>query len=197
MLMLYFAWHFGAGTTGRISLAMAMLSAPVGLACISVGKAFYGEIASLGRSGSREISALTVRIMTRLFAISIVPFTLIVCFGPWIFRTFFGAEWTQSGTFARYLCCYLIFRFVYSPISDGVFNVFERQKLLLWLEVSRVAIVASGLVLSYLCDLSVDRTVIVFSLALTVQYILSIIFVLYVLRKTPHDEKDDHSCFPV
>ena len=179
----YFAWHFGTGTTGRISLAMAMLSAPVAFVCTSVGRAFYGEIASLGRNSSREISALTLRIMARLLAISIVPFALIICFGPWIFRTLFGAEWTQSGTFARYLCFYLIFRFVYSPISDGIFNVFERQKLVFWLEVSRVAIVALSLFISYFRNLSVDYTIIIYSLALTVQYILSIIFVLHVLRK--------------
>lgn len=100
-----------------------MLSVPVRIVCISVGKAFYGEIALLGRKNGREITALTVRIMIRLLAVSIVPFTLVICFGPWIFRTFFGPEWAQSGIYARYLCLHLIFRFVYSPISDGIFNV--------------------------------------------------------------------------
>ena len=117
-------------------------------------KSFYGEIASLVRKSRGEVSALTVRIMIKLLVVSIVPFTLVVCFGPWIFRTFFGAEWVQSGTYARYLCFYLIFRFVYSPISDGIFNVFERQKLVLWLEVSRIVIVTSGLFISYFRNLS-------------------------------------------
>lgn len=182
--ILYFAWHSGIGTTGQVSLAMNMLSAPVAVVCRSVGKAFYGEIASLGRKSGKEISTLTVRIMTKLFAVSIIPFTLIICFGPWIFRTFFGAEWSQSGTFARYLCFYLIFRFVYSPISDGIFNVFEQQKLVFRLEVSRMAIVASSLFISYIYDFSVANTIILYSLALTVQYILSIILVFHILRKT-------------
>lgn len=182
--ILYFAWHSGTGTTGQISLAITMLSVPVAVVCRSVGKAFYGEIASLGRKSGKEISTLTVRIMTRLFAVSIIPFTLIICFGPWIFRTFFGAEWSQSGTFARYLCFYLIFRFVYSPISDGIFNVFEQQKLVFWLEVSRMAIVASSLFISYIYDFSVANTIGIYSLALTAQYILSIIFVFHTLRET-------------
>lgn len=182
--ILYFAWHSGTDTTGQISLAITMLSVPVAVVCRSVGKAFYGEIASLGRKSGKEISTLTVRIMIRLFAVSIIPFTLIICFGPWIFRTFFGAEWSQSGTFARYLCFYLIFRFVYSPISDGIFNVFEQQKLVFWLEVSRMAIVASSIFISYIYDFSVANTIIAYSLALTVQYILSIILVFHILRKT-------------
>lgn len=181
--ILYFAWHFGTGTTGRISLAITMLSVPVTIVCTSVGKAFYGEIASLGRKNGKEISALTVRIMKKLLVISIVPFTLVVCFGPWIFQTFFGAEWTQSGVYARYLCLYLIFRFVYSPISDGIFNVFEQQKLVFWLEVSRIVIVALSLFTSYFYHFSVANTIAVYSLALTVQYILSIILVFHVLRK--------------
>ena len=182
--ILYFVWHFGTVTTGHISMAMTMLSVPVSLACKSVGKAFYGEIASHGRRNSEEISTLTVRIMIRLFVVSIIPFTLIICFGPWIFRTFFGVEWIQSGTFARYLCFYLIFRFVYSPISDGVFNVFEQQKLIFRLEVLRIVIVALSLFISYLYDFSVANTIIIYSLALTVQYIYSIILVFHILRKT-------------
>lgn len=181
--ILYFAWHFGTGATGRISLAITMLSVPVAIACTSVGKAFYGEIAALGRKNGREISALTVRIMKRLLVISVVPFTLVVCFGPWIFQTYFGTEWAESGVYARSLCLYLIFRFVYSPISDGIFNVFERQKFVFWLEVSRIAIVALSLFTSYYCDFSVAQTIVVYSLALTVQYILSIILVFYILRK--------------
>lgn len=181
--ILYFAWHFGAGITGQISLAMAMLAAPVSFVCTSVGKAFYGEIASLGKRNSSEVSALALRIMIRLLGISIVPFILIICFGPLIFQTFFGTEWTQSGIFARYLCFYLIFRFVYSPISDGIFNVFERQKLVLWLEISRITIVVLSLFVSYLYEFSVIDTVFVYSLALTLQYIISLILVLQILRK--------------
>lgn len=160
-----------------------MLSVPVRIVCISVGKAFYGEIALLGRKNGREITALTVRIMIRLLAVSIVPFTLVICFGPWIFRTFFGPEWAQSGIYARYLCLHLIFRFVYSPISDGIFNVFEQQKLLFLLEVSRIVIVTLCLVISYFCSLSVANTIVSYSLALTVQYILSIILLFHILRK--------------
>ncbi|MGM9806426.1 MAG: lipopolysaccharide biosynthesis protein [Candidatus Aphodosoma sp.] len=182
--ILYFAWHFGTGTTGQISLAISMLSAPVAIVCTSVGKAFYGEIASLGKKNSGEISALTVRIMTKLLVISIIPFTIIICFGPWIFQTFFGAEWTQSGTFARYLCFYLIFRFVYSPISDGIFNVFERQRLVLWLEVSRIVIVVLSLFIAYIHNFSANGTIIIYSLALTAQYIISIIVIFYILSKT-------------
>lgn len=182
--ILYFGWYFGSDKTGQISLAISMLSVPVGIACRSVGKAFYGEIASLGQQYSKEIFALTRRIMIRLFVVSTVLFMAVIGFGPWIFQTLFGTEWSQSGIFARYLCLYLIFRFVYSPISDGVFNVFERQKLLFGLEVSRILIVALSLAASYLCGFSVIDTIITYSLALTAQYLLSIVLVFYILRKT-------------
>ena len=182
--VLYFAWQYGTGVTGLISLAITMLSAPVGIVCTSVGKAFYGEIASLGRKGNEEIAALTVRIMIRLLAISIVPLTLIICFGPWISKTLFGPEWSQSGIYARYLCLYLIFRFVYSPVSDGIFNVFEQQKLLFRLETFRFIIVAASLLISYCFNLTVTHTVVIYSLALTIQYILSNILVFHILRKS-------------
>ena len=52
--VLYFAWQYGASVTGLISLAISMLSVPVGIVCTSVGKAFYGEIALLGRKTVRR-----------------------------------------------------------------------------------------------------------------------------------------------
>lgn len=61
--------------------------------------------------------------------------------------------------------------------------MFEQQKLVFRLEVSRIVIVASSLLISYFYNFSVDTTIVIYSLALTVQYILSIIFVMYILRK--------------
>ena len=61
--------------------------------------------------------------------------------------------------------------------------MFEQQKLVFRLEVSRIVIVASSLLISYFYNFSVANTIIAYSLALTVQYILSIIFVMYILRK--------------
>ena len=121
--------------------------------------------------------------MIKLLAIIIVPFLLILCFGPWLFLNFFGPEWTLSGVFARYMSLYLIFRFVYSPVSDGIFNVFECQKILFWLEVSRLTIVVMSLLVAFLYGFSVIDTIIIYSLALMVQYLLSIILVFYILKK--------------
>ena len=53
---------------------------------------------------------------------------------------------------------------------------------MLWLEISRIVMVTSGLLISYFCNLSAGATVLVYSLGLTVQYILSILLVLHVLR---------------
>lgn len=60
---------------------------------------------------------------------------------------------------------------------------FEQQKLLFLLEVSRIVIVTLCLVISYFCSLSVANTIVSYSLALTVQYILSIILLFHILRK--------------
>ena len=181
--ILYFTWHFGTGATGQLSLALSILSLPVTIGCTCVGRAFYGEIAALGKEKRKEIFSLTLRIMIKLLAIIIVPFLLILCFGSWLFLNFFGPEWTLSGVFARYMSLYLIFRFVYSPVSDGIFNVFECQEILFWLEVSRLTIVVMSLLVAFLYGFSVIDTIIIYSLALMVQYLLSIILVFYILKK--------------
>lgn len=136
------------------------------------------------RKCGRRITVHTENIIIKLLAISIIPFTLITCFSPWIFQAFFEPEWIQSGTFARYHYRNLIFRFIYSPISDSIFNVFKQQKLVFRLEVSLIMIVVLNLFIAYIHNFSATGTIIIYSLAFTVQYIIFIIFVILYSKKT-------------
>lgn len=161
-----------------------MLSVPVRIVCISVGKAFYGEIALLGRKNGREITALTVRIMIRLLAVSIVPFTLVICFGPWYSELSLAPKWASIGNLCPLSVPASHLQVCLQPYKRRHIPMwFEQQKLLFLLEVSRIVIVTLCLVISYFCSLSVANTIVSYSLALTVQYILSIILLFHILRK--------------
>lgn len=182
--VLFFAWKYDLSTTGQIGLAKTMLSVPITFICTAVGKAFYGEIASLGREQSGEIVRLTKKIMKRLLLISLIPFLSVILFGPWLFGTIFGTEWEQAGVFARLFSFYLILQFVYSPISDGIFNVFEQQKTVLILEVTRISVVVLSFTVAYIANLDIYGTIIAYSLSLSLQYVLSIVFVFRILKKS-------------
>jgi O-antigen/teichoic acid export membrane protein len=181
--LLFFAWKYNAEVTGQIGLALMMLSLPITLIGTSTGKAFYAEIAELGKKNAKKIYTITIRIIGKLSLFSFIPFLAILILGPWLFQNLFGEAWREAGVFARYLSIYLIFQFVYSPISEGIFNVFEKQSLVLAVEVSRVSITFLVFLMAYLIDAPPNFTLILYSLGLTLHYSVSTIILLNIIKK--------------
>ena len=181
--VLFFAWKFSTAVTGQIGLARTMLSIPVTFIGYSVGRAFLGEIAELGKENGAAIYKITKSVIKKLFQISLIPFVVIGLFGPWIFQIVFGSEWYDAGVFARLMTIFLIFQFIYSPIEEAIFNVFEKQSLSLVIEISRIIIILLVLFSSYGLDLSSFDTVLVYSIGLAIQYFIALLIVLSVIRK--------------
>ena len=184
--IMYFAYQFDAETTGQIGIARTMLSVPVTFLGYAVGKAYFAEIASMRRV-SGDVFSLTVSVVKKLFLLSIVPFGVIVLFGPLIFEIIFGSEWHDSGLYARLFSVYLIFQFMYSPISDGIFNVFEKQSKVFALEMFRFSIIISTLFISFVFQFKPSTTILFYSSGLAIQYIISLIVVLYIVKYSQHE----------
>ena len=178
----YYAWQFSGAVVGQIGWARTMLSIPVTFLCTAVGKAFFAEIAEMGKGRSAEIYRLTVSIMKKLFFLSLIPFAIVIIFGPWIFSFIFGAEWYDAGFYARCFSVFLILQVVYSPISDGIFNVFEKQSFVMWLEISRLLITVVALAVAYCLHLGPIPTILIYSIGLALQYTASIIVVFRILK---------------
>ena len=180
--VMYFAYQFDTKVTGQIGIARTMLSIPVTFIGHSVGKAYFAEIARLGNNKTEEIYTLTVSIVKKLFLVSLLPFLLVILLGPWIFETVFGSQWYDSGIYARLFAIYLIFQFIYSPISEGVFNVFEKQSSVFYLESSRFVIIISTLLMAYVLSLNPIDTILIYSVGLALQYVISLMVVYKILK---------------
>jgi O-antigen/teichoic acid export membrane protein len=181
--LLFFAWKYNSEVTGQIGLALMMLSLPITLIGASTGKAFYAEIAVIGKKRANEIFLITTRIIKKLSLLSIIPFILIVILGPWLFQNIFGDLWREAGVFARYLSIYLLAQFVYSPISEGIFNVFEKQSLVLAVEISRLTITFIIFLIAHLTNATPNYTLMLYSLGLTLHYSISTIILMNIIKK--------------
>lgn len=182
--LFYFAWHFGANTTGQIGLALMMLSLPITLIGTSTGKAFYAEIARIGKKKPEDILKVTKNITKKLSLVSIIPFLILFIFGPWLFKIVFGDLWYEAGVFARILSLYLLTQFIYSPISEGIFNVFEKQSVVLLIEMSRVFMAFFVFFVSYQMDWNPNYTLALYSIGLSIHYMLATYVVFWIIKKT-------------
>jgi O-antigen/teichoic acid export membrane protein len=180
--LFYFAWQFGAETTGQLGLALTILALPISLLGQTTGKAYYGEIASIGRKNPVGIYNLTKSIIKRLFIASIVPFLALFLFGPSLFQFVFGVIWREAGTYASILSVYLLSQFISNPLVN-IFNVFEKQKMYLMLNSVRTVILFVVFILSYTFELSPSHTIIIYSFVLTLYYIYISFMVFMVIHK--------------
>lgn len=181
--ILFFAWKFNDATVGQIKIALTMISIPITFIGYAVGKSFLGEIAEIGSRNGAAIYKISIDIIKKLSSIGFIMFLGFFFLSQWLFPLVFGAQWQEAGMYAKYFSIFLCFRFIYSPLSEGVFNVFERQGLILLIEIIRAVLIGLILYGSYIYDLDAKATVIVYSIGLTVLYGVSSLIIMGVLHK--------------
>jgi len=181
--LLFFAWQFDADTTGQLGLAFLVIALPISLLGQTSGQAFYGEIAKIGRKNPVQIYNVTKNITKKLIWIGVFPSAALLFFGPQLFKIVFGDIWGEAGTFASILAIYLLFQFIYTPIANGIFNVFEKQSIVLSLNTSRMLIILAIFSAAFVYDLLPETTLLLYSLTLSLYYVVAIIIVYGLIKK--------------
>jgi O-antigen/teichoic acid export membrane protein len=130
--VLMLAAFFGPASAGFYALCRRLLGLPSQLIGKSVGDVFYPRITEAAHRGE-DLTRLILKATLSLAAIGIVPFGMIVAFGPWLFGFVFGSEWVIAGVYARWLALMMFFNFVNRPAVVSV-PVLDIQKGLLFYE---------------------------------------------------------------
>lgn len=173
---------YDAETTGQLGLALMMLALPMNLLGYTTSKAYYAEIASLGRKRPAEIRAVTHSVVKRLLALSVAPALLLLAFGEGLFALAFGAQWALAGELAAILATYLLFQFIHAPASH-LLSLFERQGLLLMLNVQRTVLTVACFTAAHLLDLSITSVLLLYAVTLSAHYLFSLLMSLRVIPR--------------
>jgi|SRR5690625_313741 len=105
---------FGPTSAGFYTLSRTALSAPTQLIGKSVSDVFYPRISEAAHN-NENIAEMLIKATLTLFLIGLIPFGLIIFFGPTIFTFVFGEEWTTAGEYARWVALWVYFSFVNRP----------------------------------------------------------------------------------
>lgn len=172
---------FGVASTGIYSLAHRVLSLPMSLIGGAMGQVFFASAAKANRDG--QLGRIVSDLHAKLAHVGLPAALFLIFIGPDLFEVVFGADWRQAGEFARYMALWLYLQFISSPLST-VFCVTEQQlQGMSWqmiLLVSRLfAILIGGLWFR-----SIEATVILFSLASGLSYLILIIWIARLAKCT-------------
>lgn len=101
---------FGPAAAGFYTIGRSVLGIPSQLIGKSIGDAFYPRV-SEGAHNKENITGMIFKTTLTLAVLGIIPFGLLMIFGPSLFSIVFGSSWTQAGVYARWmaLSTYLIF----------------------------------------------------------------------------------------
>lgn len=173
---------YGIEVVGVFGLAQNMINMPMDLIGQSVAQVYYAEISKYGRNNPDKIYKLSLSIIKKLFFIGLIPVSVLITLGPWLFELVFGAEWIEAGVYARFLSFLILTRFISSPIAN-IFNVYEKQSLQLTLNIIRVVLVFTAFYVCNLFKLSALNSIGIYSILMTVYYAFLTIIVLRVVKK--------------
>jgi len=128
---LVFTSEFGLEITGYLMLIDRIFGVPSSF----IGNSFrdvFKRRAAQDYSDFGNCLKIYRKVTLTMFAISILPFTLLFLGSNYLFPIIFGEEWSQAGRYAQILCFLYFFNFLSMP-TGYVFIIAGRQTLeLLW-----------------------------------------------------------------
>lgn len=127
--VLMLSTFFGPAAAGFYVIGRTVLGMPSQLISHSVGDVFYPRISEASHN-NENLTPLIKKATLGLAAIGLIPFGIVVAFGPWLFGLVFGADWVTAGEYARWLAIWLYFGFCNIP-SVKALTVISAQFFLL------------------------------------------------------------------
>ena len=143
-----FAALYGGQVAGGVFLAQRVVDLPVSLVSAAAGQVFLGRAAAAVREDPRHATAFfrfaVIRLGLCAVAFAIAASVAVAVF----FEPVFGAGWSESGTFARFLCISSASALVVSPVSQLVF-IAGRQLQQFAGDLARLIGVTGGILCAY------------------------------------------------
>ncbi len=155
---------------GWFGLAQTTLALPVALVGQAVAQVYLGEMARSMRSGGTNQRAIFRRASRNLAVIAVVVLVLLVTLAPTLFPIVFGDRWENSGHYAAAMAPGLAAQVLAVPTSHTLI-VFERQRMQLAWDTSRVVLMAAAIGGAAVLGVSAMGAVLAFGVTSAVCYL--------------------------
>lgn len=146
--ILMLASFFGPAAAGFYTLGKTVMGVPTTLIGRSVADVFYPKITEAAHAGE-NLFKLLLKATSVMAVVGIVPFGIVILFGPWLFSLVFGGEWITAGEYARWVSVWLYFGFLNRP-SVAAIATLGLQGFFLGYEIISVCIRAVALYLGFI-----------------------------------------------
>jgi O-antigen/teichoic acid export membrane protein len=179
--------YFGPASVGFYTIGKKVLGLPSQLIGQAIGDVFYPHASSVANNKQR-ITHLLIKSTVSLAFIGILPFGIVVIFGPQLFSFVFGQEWNLAGVYAQWLSLWSFFVFINRP-SVRVLPIINAQQFFLKFEIFGTIIKSVSIMLGGMFFKSDLLAIAFFSIT---NVILNILLIIYTIHKTK--VYDNYNC---
>ena len=179
--ILMLASFFGPAAAGFYALSKMVLGVPTELVGKSISSVFYPRFNEAVQNKENHFELL-IKVTLSLALVGLLPFSLLIVFGPWIFSALFGSEWHVAGEYAQWMAIWAYFGFLNSP-SVSAIQVLSLNKFFLLYEVFSVAGRASFMAIGCIVFESDFTAVALFSISAALFNALLVVIVMIACKK--------------
>lgn len=137
---------FDSSITGNYTLANSLLNIPGALLSAAIAPVFLQKASETFKHDSKDLPDLVLKLYNRIFYLGVIPFSIFIVFGDYIFTFFLGREWILAGEFARYMGVYFSFWMVSSALSS-LYRIYQKEKLNLYVTILSFCVKVLGLLI--------------------------------------------------
>ncbi|MBN1931050.1 MAG: lipopolysaccharide biosynthesis protein [Desulfobacterales bacterium] len=178
--VLLLAGFWDPAAVGFYAIGSKILTLPTSLVSKSVGSVLYPKFAEAKKRGD-NLKSLITKSCLWLLAIGIVPYGLVIVFGPWLFGFVFGDEWYRAGEYARWLSLSSLSAFSTRPCIEAI-PVIKIQGFFLLIEILTTTFTVLSFAIGHYLLKNDIGGIALFSITFSCRYILIYVCVFYKLR---------------
>lgn len=186
---------YGPVVAGWYGLAQRVVGIPIRLIGIAASQVYTAESASLQPHQYGRLYPLFMATAVRLALLGTAWLGGLALAGPWVFALVFGSEWWESGELVRLLFPMYLAMFVMVPIAHTL-NLFERQDLVLALDLFSAAVLAGSFAAGWWWELGYGLTVGLYSAGMAISYSVYFLLARRLLRAAGHPDAGTNSRSP-
>jgi O-antigen/teichoic acid export membrane protein len=174
---------FSPSVAGFYALAERVLVLPSSIIGSAVGDVYRQQAAAV-YNATGNCRTLYVRTVKKLALIALVPFTIAVLAGPWVFAWMFGPFWRESGEITALLATMVFFQIVSTPLSQTVLLAHMHRLDMIW-QFTRLALSAGSIYLGHLLSGGYRLSIILYVASFSTLYLVHSLMQYHAARGLP------------
>ncbi|HMR81691.1 MAG TPA: oligosaccharide flippase family protein [Niabella sp.] len=157
--------YFTKEQLGYYSMTNSLFVLPMSLLTTAIAPVFLQKIAETVNTDSKEAaSPMVKRLFWGLHLAGLLPFSILIVFGDILLPFILGNKWEGAGVFASIMGYYFFFS-INTYVLNSLYRVFKKEKVYLFINIGMILLCTVGLWIGATYYLSVEASIIGFSIA--------------------------------